>query len=1803
VFDGSTPINTALEQLRLRLLDLTGRNRLLNFKHTAGRSLQLVPTNLEGIFLKLVGAPTARLAIAPVPEPTRDQWVERNGRMVKPDAKEFAATLGLPTNLEPPRVVATARNEDTAAQSLYFAEDLGKHCRKLEREARLAIEETGANMLYLVLGFLEFPDSKDAERLFQAPLVCLPVRFEQTQEGQRTVFKLAHTGEEVEENLSLREKLKRDYQLVIPDFPDEEEGIAGYLDDIERMVTEMPQWHVRRMMTLALLSFSNMLLVRDLDPENWIDEKGGSSLTSHPIIQELFEGRKETNASLYASEYELDELPDAEFPIIFDADSSQHSALMDVMKGRTMVIEGPPGTGKSQTITNIIAACLYSGKSVLFVAEKLAALQVVRSRLQLAGLDPFLMELHSNKTSKKQVLDSLSNRISLRAPAPRGIEDKETNLDAKKTELKRHAALLKSRIGNNLGCSVHEILWRAERPRARLAELSDTLRNIVVEAAPTTHARDYQSSLDNLRYLAGMFDEIGQYDQSHPFWGFYPKDIAPGDDLPISNILKEACGELAALCTDTTAIESEFGFLADHATDADGIKKTRSILSDLQAELTATAALDILPKIFGEQNPHVAESVREVQKGAALLARIIDLEDKIKGKIDVSRVAECDLSSEDIDFSKKFSFQSATVAELTQRTVQLQQIAAKARQAASELDGMGGEFGVGSISRTSDFNKLQALIEVATKAPSQVLELRHPGLSGTTCIDILNRSILERSRLSDRERALGEKLYLDQEPSSEELRQTILVLREGNAWYRVFQTRWRAAIRLHRTLLRRKVKMTSDERLADLEELASLRKNQSSWLDSASIKTVSGNSYQGFGTPLESLREIAIWMKSGRERLETAGVSGVTPETIAPAAVERLKSREQLFSRDVAVITSADQQVVELVPTYVADEFGSPPVDWQTKLGLLDATFSRMGRIGAALGRIVASELSVSEAFAVLDAARVLAACESELQSSRQLAEILGERFVNIRGDIGAITGAVRFGAAVSRSNLPPKLKSMLWSTSAPDVLDRISDLAKRMDGRWTAVQGSLSRLEKFGAVDVKAWQFSNSGTISGARATAEKFNVAHLNLDGLVPWSQYVHARDTCISRNLLAFVEALEDRVVASKSLTDAYAYRFHASIADSLFRQHKSLNRFTASRHNNVRSEYAEQDRELISLRGRQIAAHSVREADPPQGNTGARVDDKSEMHLIEYLRNQVRPRVTVRAMFRRAGRAIKELKPCFMMGPQAVAQFLDPRAVKFDVVIMDEASQLRPEEAIGAIARGNQLIVVGDPKQLPPTSFFSRAQPSDDGQEQMAAVDAESILDVATTHFRPVRSLRWHYRSRHESLIAFSNQKFYGGSLVVFPSPFPRSRSLGVRSHYVTGAIYENQMNQLEAMRTVDLVVDHIVTRPEQSLGVVTLNIRQRDLIDELLVDRLKAVVGADKFRDHWHKEGQPLFVKNLENVQGDERDAIIISTTFGRPPGATRPHQYFGPISQEGGWRRLNVLFTRARSSVLVVTSLKDTDIVVVPGSTPKGTEALRDYLLFASTGVLRHEHGTETDVAPESDFEIAVIRALEEHEFHCVPQVGVAGFRIDIGVRHPRYPHLFLAGIECDGASYHSGVTVRDRDRIRQEILESLGWKGKLWRIWSTEWFRNPNGEVKKLLSFLRDLNAQEIDASVAALAESWSASSADDVLEITSDSELELVSKQAASLLTDTGELEVQVGDSVSYISIDTDQERVLTVEISERMQDHAQGIIAAHSPLAQTLIGAMIDETVVLRVPSQPDRSLKIVKITRPPLFSLTS
>jgi very-short-patch-repair endonuclease len=1785
-------IREALKQLRTKLLDLSGRNRLLNFKHTPGRSLQSVEGDVQAIYERLIettGGPS--IAIRGVPEPPRSEWVLRDGRRVRPEVGEWAAAQKIPSRYELP----AGGGGEATFRALLFPDDLAKHCRKLEREANLAIEETGANMLFLVLGFLEYPDEAQSDRNFLAPLISIPVGLSSIgRDGERT-FVIHHTGDEIAANLSLQGKLRVDHELEFPEFDEERGDVEKYFAEVADLVAARPGFSVRRRASLCLLSFTNMLLVRDLDPQNWPSVHGRNGLLDHDVVRQLFFGRADAGAYglTDATIHPVDEEPGVKIPLVFDADSSQHSALIDALHAkRNLVIEGPPGTGKSQTITNLIAACIAEGRTVLFVAEKLAALEVVKSRLATAGLDPFVLELHSSKTSKRRVLEELKQRLERRPTGTPDLARKLARLQEQRQQLRAYVDLLQSVAHNRMGLTVHTVIWRAERYRLQLTcEEFIRMPPEVAEASALT-TPEFEARTDALRHLASQYALIGAFDASSPFWGFYPERLVPGDEHRLGQLFAEAADWTAAFVGDAEA----FAALQSGAPVGLSVESARAqlrALDELGAAVPAEAPMHLLSRLFAADSTG-AQVKLLIQRIGARLERHRALARFVHGGLR----NESEASEETLGTLRQMErlIQECggalgSLRELTSLATQLSREAEALDQALSALQAFCDARGIPFGGSRDALERLSKLCATASAIPESHWRLFHEDLAdeeATASLEALER---RQQAWQDLHRTLEERLYLDPLPGVQPLQDAILTLREGDRWYRVFQRKWRRASAFHRRLRKGGKNVRAEDRLADLDEMQRYIRLREHWRTDPTWSRFCRCAPDAEPIPLEGYLAIARWHDKMRSALAELGVArpGV-PMLSRDEAREFRREYLDASSRLDAALSHLHAVDVMLPGLAARPDGGSAQWVVQRAREVRAAIEANSGF----LERATSAETPVVACIAACAAALERRSIAEELEQGTSIRKLLADQYRGLATNVSGILKVIEWGQQVQAAPLPVPLRRRLLG---PEPIQRLSEVVQRVKRiiEWLSRAMELEQsLQRFDACDLSKLVgcLSSEDLVPFAQGLHSRMVVAAQRSSEIIEWARYIARRREALQAGTQIFVELLESGRVRPEELSAALGFAALTSILRGIFRDDPVLRRFSGRMQDQVRGDFQRLDKEVIELRGTVITNECLRRPAPPGGHNGARVEEKTEMALLNHLMPQQRPRIPVRKVLARAPASVQALKPCLMMGPHAVAQFLEPGSMQFDVVVMDEASQLSPAEAIGAVVRGRQLVVVGDPKQLPPTNFFRRQGQLEEDDEDYTTTDTESILDLCSTSFRPPRRLLWHYRSRHHSLIAFSNQQFYRGSLIICPSPYGKGRRLGIQATYLAHAVYENQTNLIEAQRVVGAVAEHIASRPDESLGVVTLNIKQRDLIAELLEERLATLPAAEEFRRRWHEVRQDLFVKNLETVQGDERDCIIISTTFGRPRGVSKPRQNFGPISRQGGWRRLNVLFTRARNSIAVFTSLRPEDIVV-DASTPEGTKALRQYLEYARSGVL--ELPVQTGEEPESDFEVAVIDVLRAIGYGVTPQLGVSGFRIDIAVHHPDYPNTYLAAIECDGAQYHSARSARDRDRIRQEILESQGWHGRIWRIWSTDWFQSPRQEIAKLKAFLDRL--RETWKPEYTAGESWVEEGVPpDIREEEGSDEETQTQRQMVDqrLVGGEAEKEVRVGDLVEFT--DPMQGQGLKhVRITKRMTDPQQGLIAETTPLAQVLLGAVVGDEVVLNVPGTPKRLLRIIAIKR--------
>ena len=624
-----------------------------------------------------------------------------------------------------------------------------------------------------------------------------------------------------------------------------------------------------------------------------------------------------------------------------------------------------------------------------------------------------------------------------------------------------------------------------------------------------------------------------------------------------------------------------------------------------------------------------------------------------------------------------------------------------------------------------------------------------------------------------------------------------------------------------------------------------------------------------------------------------------------------------------------------------------------------------------------------------------------------------------------------------AQSDLLADLKSLIIEilqcrTEAYSSIKQLANLTVTKPEKWVNDK-SLSEVSKF----MKLASKDRDGLICYSRLLATKND---LTTDG---YNGFVDLMLANKRYNLCESIEALIMRAMARAT------YEVYGGTLSSYNGSNLAL----------YRKRLQESDRKVIKLSRQRVQSQLYHNATPPVGNGNGKKSDFTDLALLKHEISKKRQHISIRSLTKKAASALSELKPCWMMSPLAVAQYIPKDGFEFDLLIIDEASQMTPEDAIGAIIRSKQVMVVGDTNQLPPTTFFRKGS-DDEESEEDEKVTEESILEIANTRFKPSRRLRWHYRSRDASLIAFSNKYIYNDNLVVFPSAQENHPSMGVEYIEVNG-IYSASTNLEEAKVMVNATMNFIKKYPEKSLGIVLMNKKQRDLLDEEMNLMLTNNNDIRMYKRRWEEKNKGLesfFIKNLENVQGDERDVIFIGTVYGPEKKDAPVMQRFGPIAGINGKRRLNVLFSRAKERIVTFSSMTASDIRAEEGGNP-GAYLLGRWLEYSASKILHS--GEYLEKEPDSAFEEHVIQQIKSIGCEAIPQVGVKGFAIDIGVKHTDWKHGFIMGVECDGAAYHSSVSARDRDRLRQEVLEGLGWS--LYRIWSTDWFEDPRRETEKL--------------------------------------------------------------------------------------------------------------------------------------------
>ncbi len=1627
VFQSDLPIDEKLDRARTELLDLSARNRLLNMPRAAkgAKAVEVVDEVSSEIFRMLVGETRPFSFLAGKAAPAGEQASED----VPADESDEIADLAQPEDDVADERGVFSRHVDTRLQTRLTPKGLQKRLLELYFDARTLEEEQGVNILYLTLGALKWIDPNNAANIRFAPLVLVPVQLERGNAGEK--FKLRMRQEDYASNLSLEAFLDRAHGIRLPTFEGGEDfDPVAYFKDVAEAVSSKPGWEVQPdVIVLGFFSFAKFLMYRDLDPQTW---PNGGRITDRALVRGLLADGFEGSAGMIPEDANIDPfIPPSEMLHIVDADSSQALAVHEVRRGQDMVIQGPPGTGKSQTIANIIASAIADGKTVLFVAEKMAALEVVKRRLDATGVGDACLELHSNKANKRAVLEELRRTWELGAPKHQDAGSLHARLTIARDSLNGHVQRMHTPHPAS-GLTPYQVIGQLSRLRLDGEKPGD----LTLVEPETWSIDDFAERHNVIGELAERITLIGRPGE-HAWRGVGLSSILPTEVERLEERLSVLIEKLAGLDAAQGSLSARLELPPMASLGDIGILV---MLANRVAQAPAIEGTALADMVWERRFDEIDRLLVTGQRRAYLRGHL------------ASSVTESGWTTD----------QSEAIAALralpsTFALADFEQVGALATvlpRLQAEAGALARTIGRDAPNSVDEARKLAAIGERVANAPDADAD--------AFASDVWNSGVERAADVVDAVAAYEDAVaattgkLTDAAWDLDLTGARVTLASHGSGFMKIFSGEWRRTNRLVRSVLTSPT-TPLDETLLLLDVLA---KGQTAERtieqENDFARSAFGAEWRGERSTSAPLLSVVEWMRSLR------GL-GAEPRIIAARRPDRSEISTRA-SRTTALIEQVAPSLTAL---------------WS---GLGDAQ-------SLAFGDALAADRADSEALMTVvtrlhaadtASSSVLVSVPADLDERRRLLDDLAELQ---RKDAAIVelaeVGTAAFGTAWrgTRSDWSALRTTADWIQANGDI--RL--LSSRIDDRGAPAadaalveanaKGLLEDLTAIGEqlrldLGIALGRETFAATpLADLRAHLERW---HQSGERLTQWTAYRDRAERTSKLGCDDVVKRLADGRLDTEGAVPAFEMAYYEAVYADQIKADPDLGTFDGTLHGRLAREFADMDRQRIATASFEVVkAHH--QAVPAR--------DGGAVGPLGVLRAEIarkRGHMPIRKLMEKAAPAVQALKPVFMMSPLSVAQFLAPGLFDFDLLVMDEASQIQPVDALGAVARAKQVVVVGDPKQLPPTAFFSKMTgggADDDEDAGTRVTDIESILGLFTARGLPMRMLRWHYRSKHQSLIAVSNRQFYENKLFIVPSPYTAEAGMGLRFHRIPQGVFDagaTRTNMVEAKVVAQAIVAHARDHPELSLGVAAFSAAQRRAImDQLELLRRGLPAEVETFFQMHHAE--PFFVKNLENVQGDERDVIFISVGYGPTVPGGRVPMRFGPLGMDGGERRLNVLISRAKQRCEVFASMSDEDIDPDFAGTRKGVLAFKMFLHFARTGKMTMAESTGRD--HDSVFEEQVAKALQAKGYQVHRQVGLAGFFIDLAVSDADRPGRYLIGIECDGASYHDARSARDRDRLRQSVLESHGWT--IHRIWSTDWFQRPKEQIDLVIARIEAAKAE----------------------------------------------------------------------------------------------------------------------------------
>lgn len=1605
------------------LIDLSRRNHALFHRPTKRSSLDLRAPDPLTLHRRLTEGSPLGFFIPPFSEVEDDAAADTTSQ------KAPRWTIERSLELAGPDEVVTDRTE---------GQDLQRTLTNLMRTSNQDWLDRAVRTLYVSFGQLGWTEDLDGRELVSSPLVYLPVTLKRG--STRQPFLLERTDDDPVLNPSLVMKLSESFGIDLMPLADrvaDLDTMDEVIEEIEELVDDLG-WAVEHAAALKRATFHKESMYRDL-MEN-ID-----IIAAHPIVRSLAgvtDGSQEDPASGVAHESELDRVaPPEQAHVVLDADASQRRAVLAAAQGVSFVMDGPPGTGKSQTIVNMIAELIAAGRSVLFVSEKAAALEVVAKRLADVGLSDFLLELHSHKANRREVVQELDRSLRLHPQAVGGMNAAQrARLERRRTELNDYAEA----VNIERAPLSRSVVWAAGRVAALMDAPELTLPDTDLLALDLA---TLEACLDDAQILAASWDRI----QSEEFlWRDVENPQRPSAESA-RRVLDAVSAKLRELRRSSSEVGQWVGLpVIGTQEDVDAAIAWSKLFATRPDGVSA-----LLLDMDDAARADIRSNIGDIRVAAKTVE---DAEEKLESRYpgrwrdaplpspaDVARAAEF-LGAGIPRFG---STRAVTTRMLDDGAALTSEILLSIGRLRDDVKHVAQLCGADAATLTHE--QAARLAEVASRAGSE--HRPDPEWLRAKTSFAADEALTDLQRRQETSKAAWKRVsgILRPEAIDLDVKEAVRIHRNTKGRLARLGSEARSARKVLGEALRQDLRDVTDAQLS----LAVRAWNAARDLRGAEQRhqpLVDRFQFNGV-TDIPAARE-ALGLAMDIRR---AGGDRFDPDV---AALQFCGSRPE----DPDLVTRAGD-LFERLERLASDleRLEGLGVDIARNVNLLDLE----RRLTAALEALTALRPLLGPALEVRSSGASLADLEQDRKladDAREAAEALLVRVGQVREQL-SLRDLDQADGSVALAALADLETAILWADAARklDVVTMDADLAvliadSPLDG--TEAEAIERERAEFAAAcdDLRAFLGESASTKIEAALSGPFDEVEHViaslraSADQLPEWWDHVDSRATLVDSGFQPLLDEAARGGIASTQIPAAVERALLSGWLEQVLGSDPRLSNLGAKKRQNQVEEFQRMDQELLA-----DSAYRVIEACAgrlPRGGFGG-------AGLIRREANKKSRHLPVRTLLERTGPVVTRLKPCLMMSPLSVSQYI-PSDWRFDVVVFDEASQIPPQDAINCIYRGDQLVIAGDDRQLPPTSFFELAGNDDfENDDDIVLDDFESVLGLAkASDALADLGLRWHYRSRHEDLITFSNHRFYEGELVTYPGATTTGSALGVVHHLVSDGVYHRggrKDNPREAHRVAEIVADHVRNSPHLSIGVVALSSAQAEAIEDA-VDRIRREdPKLDKAFRSDRLDG--FFVKNLENVQGDDRDIIILSIGYG-PDSTGRMTMNFGPMNQQGGWRRLNVAVTRARNRMDVVSSFPSDQLRVTGSGTSLAT--LKAYLEYAERGpqVLNALPAGSLGDA-ESPLEEEVLRTIRSWGYDAVPQVGSASYRIDIGIRDPNDPDRYILGVECDGAAYHSSKVARDRDRLRQQVLEGLGWQ--LHRVWGPAWFRNRPAAEKAL--------------------------------------------------------------------------------------------------------------------------------------------